>query len=392
MKKYIFLNVPAYGHINPTLAVVKELVDRGNQVFYYAVDEFREQIESTGAEYRSYNSALSAIDTHKTADFLSLMQTVINVTLAGLPELLVEVAGVKPDCIIHDSLCLWGKIIGQRLDVPTVSSITTFVVNKDVMEVDRQPVPLYRKLAMRHKARGIFQGIQTLTGRKAEFTDLFDILMNTEKLNIVYTSRMLQPKGNRFSEEYQFVGASIGTRTGDIHELGEIPEDKPVIYISLGTITNQNYAFYKDCFEAFKDMNATVILSAGKNTDTSRLDPIPPNFIVRNFVPQLDVLAISDVFITHGGMNSVHEGLYYKVPLIVVPQQREQQRVADRIAECGAGIYLEKPDANSLSDAVRAILSDAKYEKAAESLSQSLIIAGGYKKAADLLEKYCNAV
>jgi UDP:flavonoid glycosyltransferase YjiC (YdhE family) len=41
---------------------------------------------------------------------------------------------------------------------------------------------------------------------------------------------------------------------------------------------------------------------------------IPANFIVRPSVPQLEVLQGTDIFITPGDLNSVHEGLYYGVP------------------------------------------------------------------------------
>ncbi len=58
MSKYIFLNVPAHGHVNPTLAVAQELVRRGEQVIYYLTEEFRAAVEATGATFRPYQSAM----------------------------------------------------------------------------------------------------------------------------------------------------------------------------------------------------------------------------------------------------------------------------------------------------------------------------------------------
>ena len=53
MSKIAFFCIPAHGHTNPTLGVVKELVNRGNEVWYYSYDTMKEKIESTGAKYIS---------------------------------------------------------------------------------------------------------------------------------------------------------------------------------------------------------------------------------------------------------------------------------------------------------------------------------------------------
>ena len=54
MAKILFFNIPAYGHVNPTLPVVTELVRRGHQLVYYNADTFEQAIKATGAEFRAY--------------------------------------------------------------------------------------------------------------------------------------------------------------------------------------------------------------------------------------------------------------------------------------------------------------------------------------------------
>ena len=58
MSRIVFFNIPAYGHTNPTIEVVKELVRRGNVVRYYSFNSFREKIESAGAEFVSCDTYL----------------------------------------------------------------------------------------------------------------------------------------------------------------------------------------------------------------------------------------------------------------------------------------------------------------------------------------------
>ncbi|MFN1913484.1 hypothetical protein ACK2IE_09085 [Clostridioides difficile] len=51
MSKIVFFSIPAYGHTNPTIEVVRELVDRGNEVLYYSFNEFKDKIEGAGAKF-----------------------------------------------------------------------------------------------------------------------------------------------------------------------------------------------------------------------------------------------------------------------------------------------------------------------------------------------------
>ncbi|MCV5706991.1 UDP-glucosyltransferase, partial [Escherichia coli] len=81
-------------------------------------------------------------------------------------------------------------------------------------------------------------------------------------------------------------------------------------------------------------------LSVGKHIDTNQLKNVPPNFKVYNYVPQLEVLKQANLFITHGGMNSSSESLYFGVPMIVIPVMGDQPIVAQRIEDLKAGIQL----------------------------------------------------
>ena len=49
MSKIVFFCIPAHGHTNPTLGVVRELVSRGHEVWYYSYNIMREKLESAGA-------------------------------------------------------------------------------------------------------------------------------------------------------------------------------------------------------------------------------------------------------------------------------------------------------------------------------------------------------
>lgn len=56
MGKVLFLNYPEEGHVNPTIALVEELIKKGEEVVYYCIEEYRNKIEKTGATFRPYKN------------------------------------------------------------------------------------------------------------------------------------------------------------------------------------------------------------------------------------------------------------------------------------------------------------------------------------------------
>ncbi|HVU14412.1 MAG TPA: nucleotide disphospho-sugar-binding domain-containing protein, partial [Phototrophicaceae bacterium] len=291
------------------------------------------------------------------------------------------------DYLIYDSMCPWGALVGRILGLPTVVStaLLTFKGLDMVRSVGMRTflptlirgVPHIAAFNRLSHGLGREYGIQPLT-----FIEFFNA---PGDLIISYTMPPIQPDADQLDARVHFVGPSIAPRSDG----GDFPlerlERKPVIYISLGTIRNDNLAFFRACLQAFADRPYTVVMSVGHKIDAQALDPIPPNFVVRTYNPQLEILQRSDLFITHAGMNSVHEGLYYGVPLLLVPQQQEQTFVALRMQTLGAGLKLDAPTPDAIRAAAERILSDVRYRQNAAQLGETLRSGGGAARAADLV-------
>ena len=67
------------------------------------------------------------------------------------------------------------------------------------------------------------------------------------------------------------------------------------------------------------------------------LGNIPSNIWTYSYVPQLEVLQHTDLFITHGGMNSVNEAMYYGVPMLVMPVINDQPLNAAQVEKLKLG-------------------------------------------------------
>jgi MGT family glycosyltransferase len=225
---------------------------------------------------------------------------------------------------------------------------------------------------------------------KIDSLKIMDIFFKKENLNIVYTSKLFQPDSESFDDIFKFVGPSIVERQEDYDfQLQELETHK-VVYISMGTINNNCIDFYKKCIEAFANTELKVVMAIGQKVDIASLGSIPENFIIRNYIPQLEVLKKTDAFISHGGLNSVSEALYYGVPMVTIPQANDQPMVARQLVALGAGIGLKPEEVTPqiLTETVYRLLSENTYRAAAERIGKSFREAGGYKKAVDCILEY----
>ncbi|MBU3160051.1 glycosyl transferase [Clostridium frigoris] len=387
MKKALFVNMCGQGHVNPTIGLVKELIVRGDQVTYIAGEEFRNKIEKTGAKFIGYKNSFDVqnlfngnLNSENNDPLLKVIGTFKNIveTLFNLNETF--------DYIVYDSAFMLGNEVGRVFKIPAICSITTFAANKRTNCLSEQIKKFGPNI---QKLLNSFEYMNFVKNLKQEYgitcPSIVTAVSAKGMINIVYTSKYFQLCGESFDESYKFVGPSIAARKEDVSFTLENNEKKKVIYISLGTIFNGSIEFYENCFKAFDNMDVKIVMSVGKNIDIKAFKSIPSNFIVRNYVSQLKILKHADVFITHGGMNSTNEGLYYDVPLILIPQFVDQPAVANRVAELGAGIVIEKDKVTQeiLKQSVINILSNNDFKINSKKIGKSLREAGGYKKAVD---------
>jgi len=387
MSKVIFFSIPAHGHTNPTLPLVKELIENGEEVIYFSTEEFREKVIATGAAYKEIK-VVEEIDVEKAGKNLALLYYILTrVTKLIIDELIEEIHIIKPDYIIHDAICSWGKYAAEICNIPAVSSVTTFAFSSRVITFAKvirfiRQAGFYGILHM-IMARHMQVKMEKQYGVKAGY--FIDTMMNEEKLNIVFTSELLQPDSENFDKDkYKFTGPSITERENDPDVTDYSKMKRPIIYISMGTVWKNNFSI-ENIIEALIDLNYTLIISG---TCGEKKYYSYDNVIIREHINQIEVLKHCDLFITHGGVNSVNEALFHGVPLCVHPFQMEQEENADRIVEMSCGIKIKKLNKSDIRHAVLQIINNDIYKENCRKISDSFHEAGGYKKAAELILEY----
>ena len=387
MATIVFFCIPAHGHTNPTLNVVRELTARGHRVVYYSYDEFREKIEDAGAEFISCNGNDAQLHLTKEegakigADLALSTRVLVDTTLSLDEPVCRAMERLKPDCIVADSMAVWGKAVAKKLGIPFVCSTTTFAFNKESAKI--MPHSLRETLSMILSMGKVNAQVKRLQQVGYPVKSVLDLIGSDESVpTVVYTSPLFQPCAETFPEHFAFVGPSIRPARTEIEKTGQ-----KLVYISMGTVNNDMLPLYRACVQAVKGTLWQVILSVGDQVDREELGTLPDNVAVFSSVDQIAVLQKADVFLTHCGMNSASEGLYFGVPLVMLPQTSEQSGVAVRAEQLGAGLRLRKTTPDAIRAALEKAMDDPSYRENAEKIGASFRASGGAKAAADCIER-----
>ncbi|WP_163508823.1 macrolide family glycosyltransferase [Fodinicola acaciae] len=384
MSTFVFIPMPAYGHVNPTLAVAGKLVADGHRVIYYIDETFRAAVEATGAEVRGYSTGLAEQSwqpqTGSAPPVERLMTRMLDTAEQVADDLQHFLSTVDPDLIVYESMCLWGKFA-----VMDSGARSALIYPSYAMAPGSSAARLMRQMAEK-LGRPVVdpERLRAVAAKYGVSIDnTMEFFFHQAPTNLVFMPKEFHPDSDQLGERFHFVGPTFAGR----QEVADFPVRDGTLLISLGTVFNQQAEFFRTAMKAFAD-SGPVVLSYGSRLSDADFPDVPANFTIASHVPQLRVLEHSRVFVTHGGMNSTMEGIANGVPLVVVPQMVEQEMTAKRVAELGLGIHLppEEATADRLADAV-ATVDTPEYRERVAKMREAALGSGGADKAAAILTK-----
>nr|WP_097986594.1 macrolide-inactivating glycosyltransferase [Streptomyces sp. f150] len=382
-------SIAAHGHVNPSLDVIRELVDRGHRVSYAIPASFAEKVAATGAEPVIWTSTLPTDDDPDAwgTELIDNIEPFLADAIQALPQLAEAFAGDEPDLVLHDITSYPARVLAHRWGAPAVSLWPNLVPWDGYEKEVGEPMTAELKQTERGQAYyARFEGWLAENGLGHVSSDDF---VARPRRGLVLIPEALQPNADRVNREmYTFVGACQGDRA-DQGEWQRPAEAEKVLLISLGSSFTKQPAFYRECLAAFGDLPGWhVVLQIGAHVDPAELGDVPGNVEVRSWVPQLAVLKQADAFITHAGAGGSQEGLATGTPMVAVPQAVDQFGNADMLQSLGVARHLPMEEANaaSLREAVLALVEDPEVAARCARLSEQMAGEGGTPRAADLIE------
>ena len=270
----------APSHVYPSLAVIRELVSRGNRVRYVVGDRLAELVTPTGAEHVGYPGLLPDADTAWPEDAGEAMQLFLDEQKAVLP-LLTSIEA--PDAVLYDIGGYAGRVAARRWGVTAVQLSPTFVAWEGYEEEMAQ---FTAQLKASAAGARFFAQMRAWLDAHGMSIDA-DAFLGRPDACVVIIPRVLQPNAERVGPQYVFTGPCVdeSRATGWAPAPGD---PRPLVYVAFGTAYTDNLAIYRTCIDALA-AEYRLVIATGK-VDPADLGPRPASTNAARTQPQLDAL------------------------------------------------------------------------------------------------------
>ena len=174
----------------------------------------------------------------------------------------------------------------------------------------------------------------------------------------------------------RFHEPAVRTGTDPLPAWGE-PEH-PLVYVTFGSVAGSIPHFagvFREALDALADLDARVLMTVGRAVDPEGLGPIPANALVRQWLPQADVLAQAAAMLGHGGFGTTMGALAAGVPQAVAPLFAFDQVVnGEHVAAVGAGVTtrIGPGGVARAASRVRDLLTDPRYAASARRVATAM--------------------
>ncbi len=389
MTRILFTTHPASGHLRPLVPIARAAALRGHEVAICAPECMAAEIKEYGLPhlaggydwryeiYRMIPEGYATQDLATAADTFRALGKPLTRAFAGhiargTAADIIELASTwRPDLIVRELDELGGYLAAEALGIPHVP-IISFGGLDDVTGPALGPILDEGRAEL---------GLPPDPGGAALYR--------------YFTASFLPPA---FGESELILPRTRCYRHVSTEQVdGRLPEwfagldlSRPVVFAGFGTVVYNlpgAAEFVGDVIAALGDVDCTAVLAVGSGGDTTRYR-VPDNVRLVDFVDQALMLEGCDLFVTHGGLNSMKEALRLGVPMVAVPVLDDHRHNADRCAAIGVSrtVPLAGASRAAMADAIREVLAEPGYRAAARRLQRHMHALPSVERLVDDLE------
>lgn len=404
MAHFAFVAPPLRGHYRPLSNLAAELIARGHRATFLHHPDAAPLVEAEGAGFEPIG--LDAAPVERWTGPMARIRGLIG--LGGVMDGMVRFTDmfcreapdalrrIGADAIVADQLEAGGGLVAEHLGLPFASVAVTVPINREPgipppylgWAYDGSEKGLKRNLGGWRVSDFLLRGVGSAIERNAVRLGLpprrrlEDCLSPHLQISQMIPSldfpRKALPAGFHYTGPFRLsVPESFVLPPGD---------DRPLVFCTLGTLQGSRSGIFRKVAGACAKLDLRLLITQGNR---GRLKPgdLPGNPLIHDWVPQEAVVALADLVVCHGGMNTVLEPLAAGVPLVVMPLAFEQSAIAARLEHAGvARARSPRSSPRRLADAIAEVRSNAGFREKARSARLEIAKAGGTRRAADLIE------
>jgi UDP:flavonoid glycosyltransferase YjiC (YdhE family) len=395
------------GNAPPQLAVTRALVERGHDVRVVAHRAGRERVERTGATMIEIEGSTAELDltraeTDSVRDWAAKtsMGAAVRLRDGGMIEPLPEgtrqfaalLRDWPADVVVFDWLFLGAAVAAEAAGVPAAALVHC----PYPLPISGAP-PLFSGMkpmagpmgALRDRAvNGFFKrfsaaGLPQLNRVRGEcglepLSAWEDQLRSVAGIYVLTAPELDFAGALPLPANVHYVGPAFEHFSGEWSSPWPPENSDPLILVSFSTSYMNQNALVQRVLDAVEGLKARVLFTAGPAIDVAQLR-IPANTRAEVFVPHRAVLPSVDLVITHAGWQTVNAALSCGVPLVCIPDGRDQPDNAARVVSIGAGVRLNR---KASSSKIRRVVEDALLNPSLKHRAQLMATALSRKDGA----------
>ncbi|HEX8087052.1 MAG TPA: glycosyltransferase [Solirubrobacteraceae bacterium] len=359
----VFVAMQGISHLKRMRPLIAGVTRRGETAHVFAEPPLRAIAEEAGGVFHD-------VFENRPQEQESQPRPVRNVTFAGehAESLAAELKVLGARLVVYDTFAPVGRAVGHALGLPYVNVCAGHAVDPSQPQRFMSLADGHRPLIVSDRCR---RAVDVLRERYG-FDDASPLSYMTS----------FSPHLNVYCEPPAFLDATIRPRFEPVAFLGSLSPDAERdggdalfggaelrVYASLGTIA---WRYFSDAMLAALEAVAAAVESRADaqaiiSLGNSGADPASlrrPRVTVRPWVDQWAALRDADVFVTHHGLNSTHEAIWHRIPMLGYPLFGDQPGQAADCARMGLSIALgEGTRAPLTEDDVHAALDALEGER-----------------------------
>jgi zeaxanthin glucosyltransferase len=397
-KRILFVTIPEKGHINPMIGVAQHLQAAGFELFFFAQQDISGQLQQAGLHQQVFSDP-GAVNVN--GDFVTRGQAFVErlkdkswlrnwiktLLIDAVPDqvqlITAAAEACRPALIVTDPMVYAAVITASRLGIPWVGlSSSLNPITPDTWHCELTDT----LLGLQQQRNRLF----TDHGLVPRFK-VSDAI--SPWLNLVFSTEEYMPRGIAGNDFSFYIGHSFPMQ--DRGDESEFPFDRLLphtrkVYMSMGSQIYHHPQLFSAVALALAGDDIQLVFSINELYHTPFLASLPPAVIAVPYTPQLKLLPQMDLFITHGGANSVMEGLACGVPIAMLPICNDQFLQAKFVTRAGAGTVLNPDDISPVTyrkQLLPLLETDSPERTNARSIARSFGKYGGAKEGSALIER-----